>query len=291
MPSVSNNQRVRRFQFGRRRSTRISSGDDPTDRSSRALVGILEQEPLSPGALLLEVMQNDDPTKPLVIFITERGESSASERHVVERFQASGILVSEICCPLSKSYSFAQARDDIFASHVWFAHSQNVFDRSRIVLFGASIHGNLAVEAAIATGSPAVTWSAPLDLLHLDDPNRAAAIVGAPGEQEVRPTSAARDDLRARIAAFAPDPSTREEASPAYHLHSGCGPLYLVNSLDEAVPATQALHMQAALTNADVPATLQFIRGSAHAYEYLDAAIEPTIHFMQTATRRQTARS
>ena len=282
---------MRRFPLGRGRSTRTRNHNNADDRPSHALVGIVEQEPLSPGALLLEVMQNADPTKPLVIFITARGEASASERHLIERFQAAGILVSDICCPLSKSYPFAKARDDIFTTHVWFTRSQNVFDRSRIVLFGASIHGNLAVEAAIATGSPAVTWSAPLDLVHLNDPEPQTAVAGASGEDEGRSTSAARDDLRSRIAAFAPDRSACEEASPAYHVHPDCGAIYLVNSLNEVVPATHGLHMQAALTNANVPSTLQLIRGSAHAYEYLETAIEPTVHFIQTATRTQIARS
>jgi acetyl esterase len=261
------------------------------DQPNGPLVGIVEQEPGSPGALLLEIMQNADSTKPLVIFITGRSDCSASERHVIERFQAAGILVSDICCPLSKSYPFAQARDDVFATHVWFTRSQNIFDRSRIVFFGASIQGNLAAEAAIATGSPAVTWSAPLDLVHLNDPDPPPVEPGAPGEEERRSTSDDRDDLRARIAAFAPDRNTCEEASPAYHVHPDCGALYLVNSLSEVVPATHALHMHAALTNASVPATLQFIRGSAHAYAYLETAIEQTVHFIQTATRTQTARS
>jgi acetyl esterase len=209
--------------------------------------------PGSPGALMLEVMENRDRSKPLVIVVTADGCEAPDDRAVVSRFTAAGLLVHDFVCRLSPTYTFAEARDDLFDRYVWLARSDYAFDRSRIVLFGVSMCGNLAVEAAIATGTPAVSWSGPLDLRD-GDPNGS-------------------------------DDQAREEASPVYRVHPSCGPIYLANSLDEVVPAAQPLRMHAALVAAGVPTTLQLLRGVRHGYEYLDDAIGPTISFVQHATR------
>lgn len=225
----------------------------PAAATSEDAVQIATPAPGSTAALLLEVMENDDRNKPLVIFVTADGCEADDDHEVVSRFTAAGLLVHEFSCRLSPTYTFAEARDDLFDRYVWLARSDYAFDRSRTAFFGVSMCGNLAVEAAIATGTPAVSWSGPLDLRDCD-PN------------------ASHD-------------RTREEASPVCRVHPACGPIYLANSLDEVVPATQPVRMQTALVHAGVPATLQLLGGARHGYEYLNDAIDPTISFVQHATR------
>lgn len=250
---AADQRRLARFVDARNRRGRRTQRQSETVATSEDTTPIATPAPGSPGALMLEVMENRDRTKPLVIFVTADGCEARDDHEVVSRFTAAGLLVHEFSCRLSPTYTFAEARDDLFNRYVWLARSDYAFDRSRTVFFGASMCGNLAVEAAIATGTPAVSWSGPLDLRGCD------------------PTES--------------DDRAREEASPVCRVHSACGPIYLANSLDEIVPAAQPLRMQAALVHAGVPTTLQLLSGARHSYEYLNDAIDPTISFVQHAAR------
>ena len=120
-------------------------GTSRRDATARTVVGAVAQEPGSPAALLLEIMENGDHDKPLVLFVTSTETLAAQERRLIERFRAAGCLVYVLRCPISVNYTLAAARDDIFATYVWLVRSENIFDRTRVAFFGASTCGNLSL--------------------------------------------------------------------------------------------------------------------------------------------------
>lgn len=65
---------------------------------------------------------------------------------------------------LTPAHRLPAGRDDVLDVASWTTSRSTGADPSKLTFLGGSAGGNLAVEAALATGQPAVSWSGPIDL-------------------------------------------------------------------------------------------------------------------------------
>jgi acetyl esterase len=183
--------------------------------------------------------------------------------------------------------TFPASRDDILAAERWARASEWPFDRTKVAFFGGSAGGNLVVEASIATGLPAVSWSGMFDLLAIVE--QTDSLPATPTTQDLDAMKSADINQTGRNDAFlrwtilnevGGDRSLLTEASTARHASPNGGPVFLANSLGEFVPVSDARAMQAALTKVGVASTLQLIPGTHHAEGYTEAAVGPSLAFL-----------
>jgi acetyl esterase len=184
--------------------------------------------------------------------------------------------------------TFPASRNDILAAERWAVASDWVFDRSKLAFFGGSAGGNLVVEASIATGRPAVSWSGIFDLLTIVE--ETDALPATPTSQDLNAMKSADINQTGRNDAFlrwtilnevGGDRSLLAEASTARHASPHGGPVFLANSLGEFVPVSDARAMQSALAHVGLASTLQLIPGTHHAEGYTEAAIGPSLAFLR----------
>jgi acetyl esterase/lipase len=173
-----------------------------------------------------------------------------------------------------------------------------VFDRERIAFFGGSAGGNLVVEAAIATGCPAVSWSGIFDLeAVIRATDATAAEPTAPDLNAMRSADinqTGRDDAFLRwviLQEVGGDRGALSAASTTRRITAGTGRVYLANSLSEFVPMTDPTALQHALAAAGVASTLQLIPGTRHAEGYLADALHGSLAFLADALGASGSRS
>ncbi|MDO9396417.1 MAG: alpha/beta hydrolase [Herbiconiux sp.] len=183
--------------------------------------------------------------------------------------------------------TFPASRDDVLAAERWALASDWAFDRDKLAFFGGSAGGNLVVEASIATGRPAVSWSGMFDLLGIVE--RTDDLPATPTTQDLDAMKSADINQTGPNDAFlrwtilnevGGDRSLLAEASTTRHASPKGGPVYLANSLNEFVPVGDAQAMQSALAAAGIASTLQLIPGTHHAEGYTEAAIGPSLTFL-----------
>jgi acetyl esterase len=178
----------------------------------------------------------------------------------------------------------------------WALASDYAFDRSRLAFFGGSAGGNLVVEASIATGRPAVSWSGMFDLLGIveatDD------LPATPTTQDLNAMKSADINQTGRNDAFlrwtildevGGDRGLLAEASTTRHASAHGGPVFFANSLNEFVPLSDTQAMQTALAAVGVASTLQLIPGTRHAEGYTEVALGPSLAFLEAALSRGAA--
>ena len=184
--------------------------------------------------------------------------------------------------------TFPASRDDVQAAAKWAIASDWSFDRSKVAFFGGSAGGNLVVEASIATGRPAVSWSGMFDLLAIVE--QTDDLPATPTTQDLNAMKSADINQTGPNDAFlrwtilnevGGDRSLLEAASTTRHVSAQGGPVFLANSLHEFVPVSDARAMQAALSDAGIATTLQLIPGTHHAEGYMSAAIGPSLAFLE----------
>lgn len=211
----------------------------------------------------------------------------AKDEDLASRLAAEGYLVFVPNYRLAPKHPFPAARTDVIDAMSWILGSPYAFDRDRLALWGSSAGGNLAVEAALLTGRPAVSWSGPLDLLGFIEATDGTTAASAPAEDFASISSASinqagRNDPFLRwviLQNVAGDRSQLREATTVLRASIMSGPVYMVNSLDEFVPASDATTMQRALAGAGVESTVHLIPGTLHAKGYLDTAIGGSLAF------------
>jgi acetyl esterase len=151
-------------------------------------------------------------------------------------------------------------------------------DPRRIGAFGSSAGGHLAALLATRGRGPletgarvaaVATWSAPLDLA----PLATHRLLGP----------AATKLLGCALASC---PDRWRDASPLTHVTPDDPPFLLFNSAREMVPASQAERMSARLAAAAVPHEPRLLAGHAHAREYAERALAPTVAFLRRELRR-----
>jgi acetyl esterase/lipase len=76
------------------------------------------------------------------------------------------------------------------------------------------------------------------------------------------------------------DRSLLPEATTVRRASSSSGPVYMVNSLSEFVPAQDAMTMQRELAAAGVESSVHLLPGTAHAKGYLEKAIGGPLDFV-----------
>ena len=217
-----------------------------------------------------------------------RGDKS-KELSLASKLVDAGYLVFVPNYREAPAATFPASRDDVLAAAQWADASEWEFDRSRVAFFGGSAGGNLSIEASIATGRPAVSWSGIFDLL---------GIVESTDDLAATPTTQDLDAMKSAdinqtgpndaflrwtiLGEVGGDRGLLETASTARHASPTGGPVYLANSLDEFVPVRDPQAMQSALAKVGVASTLQLVPGTHHAEGYTEAAIAPTLTFLQS---------
>ena len=250
--------------------------------------------------LLLDVYHREstpqaDADRPAIILIHGggwfRGDKS-KELGLATRLVDAGYVVFVPDYRLAPDHTFPAGRDDVLAAGRWAEASDYLFDRGRVAYFGGSAGGNLSIEAAIATGRPAVSWSGIFDLDTIIQATDATA--AAPTEQDLDAMRSAdinqtgRDDAFLRwviLQEVGQDRSLLEAASTSRHVTASTGPVYLANSIAEFVPVSDPAGLQLALAAVGVASTLQLIPGTKHAEGYLEKAIGGTLEFLAAALR------
>ncbi|MFG6503312.1 alpha/beta hydrolase [Microbacterium sp. P05] len=264
----------------------------PTDTDVRyAAVG---GSPLLLDVYRRDVDEDTDAARPAIVLIHGggwfRGDKS-KEASLATRLVDEGYVVFVPNYRLAPRDPFPASRDDVLAAAVWAMTSGVQYDRERLAFVGGSAGGNLAVEAAIATGRPAVSWSGIFDLEHFITETD-GSIAAEPTQQDLDAMRSADinqtgpDDAFLRwviLEEVGGDRSRLAAASTTQHATASSGPVYFANSLDEFVPIADPMAMQRALAAVGVASTLQLIPGHAHAEGYTDEAIEGTLSFLARA--------
>lgn len=218
-----------------------------------------------------------------------RGDKS-KEKTLASLLVDAGYLVFVPNYRLAPDHVFPAGRTDVLAAADWARASDHAFDRSRVAFFGGSAGGNLVVEAAIATGCPAVSWSGIFDLAGLIAATDATA--AEPTQQDLDAMRSAdinqtgRDDAFLRwviLQEVGGDRSALAAASTPARVTEATGPVYLANSLAEFVPVSDVSGLQAALSGAGVASTLQLVPGTRHAEGYLTHALHGSLAFLADA--------
>ena len=217
-----------------------------------------------------------------------RGDKS-KEGSLATMLVDAGYLVFAIDYREAPDATFPASRDDVLAAARWAAASEWAFDRTKLAFFGGSAGGNLSVEASIATGRPAVSWSGIFDLLGIVEATDDLA--ATPTSQDLNAMKSADINQTGRNDAFlrwtilgevGGDRNLLAEASTSRHASPKGGPVFLANSLAEFVPVSDAVAMQAALSAVGLASTLQLVPGTHHAEGYTQLAIGPTLAFLQS---------
>lgn len=245
---------------------------------------------------LLDVYQtpSSDPDGRAAIILIHGGGwfrgSRGKELALATRLAHEGHLVFAPDYREAPAHTFPASRRDILTAADWALASGYQFDRSRVAFFGGSAGGNLAVEAGIATGRPAVSWSGIFDLARVIQETE--GIGAAPTGQDLDAMRSAdinqtgRDDAFLRwtvLQEVGNDRSLLEDASVTRRVLRAAGPVFLANSLAEFVPVWDPVTLQAAFAAAGLPSTLHLIPGTRHAEGYTEDAIGPTVAFLRDA--------
>jgi acetyl esterase/lipase len=204
------------------------------------------------------------------------------------RLAQSGFRVAVPNYRLTPAYHFPAGVDDVLDAGAW-AQSTAQAGPKKVAFIGSSAGGNLAVEAALATGHPAVSWSGPIDLAGFIKETDGTRAADAPTEDYSKISSAdinqgGRNDgfLRWVILENVDNNRSRlPDATPINRAVSTSGPIYMANSIGEFVPPDGALAMQRALLNVGVESIVHVIPGTQHAKGYMDIAYDSSVTFLK----------
>ncbi|SDZ26763.1 alpha/beta hydrolase [Herbiconiux ginsengi] len=249
------------------------------------------------ATLLLDVYQSPQSTqdsgRPAIVLVHGGGwfrGDKAKETTLASLLVDAGYLVFVPNYRLAPDHVFPAGRDDVLSAAHWAKDSEYAFDRDRMAFVGGSAGGNLVVEAAIATGCPAVSWSGIFDLEGIIRSTDATA--AAPTAQDLDAMRSAdinqtgRDDAFLRwviLQEVGGDRLRLPDATTTTRVTASTGPVYLANSLAEFVPVTDPAALQHALAAVGVASTLQLIPSTRHAEGYLADALPGSLAFLAEA--------
>jgi acetyl esterase/lipase len=97
--------------------------------------------------------------------LRHRPWGKAKDDDLATRLARDGYLVFAPNYRLARRHRFPAGRSDVLDAAAWALASRYAFDRTKLAFWGTSAGGNLAIEAALLTGRPAVSWSGLLDPL------------------------------------------------------------------------------------------------------------------------------
>lgn len=205
-----------------------------------------------------------------VVLVIHGGSWSAGDRTQLpshgRRLAAAGYVVAAMDYRLAPRHPFPAALDDVYAALDWLranavAHG---IDPDRVVLYGRSAGGHLALLAAYRGARPYVrgvvslyaptdlhfSWANPSNPLVLDTPTTLRAFMGG------APTDSAALDAR------------YTQASPLRHVHAGAPPTLLVHGgRDELVRTRQMTRLAERLDAEGVPHVVLALPWASHGCE------------------------
>jgi acetyl esterase len=216
----------------------------------------------------------------------------AKDEDLAKLFAEQGYLV---CVPnyrLTPAVTFPVARDDVLGVMDWLQNSRygTLLSRSKIAFWGSSAGGNLAVEAALMSGRPAIDWSGPLDLLGFIEQTDGEASVSETAGQDFAHMSSASINQSGRNDAFlrwcimqlvGNNRSRLREATPIFRATPRSGSIYMAHSANEFVPPGSAMKMQEALTAVGIESIVQVFPGGAHGKGFMDRALDSGLAFLR----------
>ena len=212
----------------------------------------------------------------------------AKDEDLARRLAQSGFRVVVPNYRLTPAYRFPAGVDDVLDAGSW-SQSTAREGLRKVAFLGSSSGGNLAVEAALATGQPGVSWSGPIDLAGFIEETDGTAAADAPTEDYTKISSAdinqgGRNDGFLRwviLENVGNDRSRLADATPINRAVSTSGPIYMASSIGEFVPPDGALAMQRALIDVGVESIVHVIPGTQHAKGYMDIVFDDSVAFLK----------
>jgi acetyl esterase len=212
----------------------------------------------------------------------------AKDEDLATRLAQRGFRVVVPNYRLTPDFRFPAGADDVLDAGVW-ARSTAATGLKKVGFIGSSAGGNLVVEAALATGQPAVSWSGPIDLAGFIEETDGTAAAETPTQDYSKISSAdinqgGRNDGFLRwviMENVGNDRSQLAAATPINRAVGTSGPIYMASSIGEFVPPDGALAMQRALMKVDVESIVHVIPGTQHAKGYMDIAFDSSVAFLK----------
>ncbi|MCI1987105.1 MAG: alpha/beta hydrolase [Lactobacillus sp.] len=244
-----------------------------------------------PHELALDLYPTRGPARAGVIVIHGGGWFRGDKRKEADwanRLNARGFFVLAPNYRENDSGHFPAPLDDMAKLWDWVHRRDLPFNRRQLAVVGASAGGNLAVEMALKYGIPGVSLSGILDIENWlaqhqdvvakqgDTSNFATA-----ASSTINQTGANDSFYKWFITNYLPHPADYAAATPANHVTSASGPLYLANSLNEFVPTSGVTQLSAALGAAGIPHSTRMLAGTRHGEAYLDDVFADTTGFIE----------
>jgi acetyl esterase/lipase len=212
----------------------------------------------------------------------------AKDEDLATRLAQCGFRVVVPNYRLTPAYRFPAGVDDVLDAGAW-ARSTAAAGLEKVAFIGSSAGGNLAVEAALASGQPGVSWSGPIDLAGFIAETDGTAAADAPTQDYSKISSAdinqgGRNDGFLRwviLENVGNDRSRLPAATPLNRAASTSGPIYLASSIGEFVPPDGALAMQRALIGVGVESIVHVVQGTQHAKGYMDIVFDSSVTFLK----------
>jgi acetyl esterase/lipase len=212
----------------------------------------------------------------------------AKDEDLATRLAQCGFRVVVPNYRLTPAYRFPAGVDDVLDAGAW-ARSTAAAGLEKVAFIGSSAGGNLAVEAALASGQPGVSWSGPIDLAGFIAETDGTAAADAPTQDYSKISSAdinqgGRNDGFLRwviLENVGNDRSRLPAATPLNRAASTSGPIYLASSIGEFVPPDGALAMQRALIGVGVESIVHVVPGTQHAKGYMDIVFDSSVTFLK----------
>ena len=241
-----------------------------------------------------------DGSAPLVIYLHGGGWRRGSRQQLLPavtavepdpfgRLTRQGFAVAAIDYRLSGEATHPAALEDVRAAIDWARTGpcSAVLDGSRIVLWGESAGGHLALLAGLDAGedrdavAAVIAWFPVTDLVGLAEDVR--AVGGTPDEG---PSS--RESLLIG-AAVADRPDLARIASPTAYVHSAAPPVLLLHgTADVLVPSSQTERLAAALEAVGARVEVGLVEGAGHMWQGaldVEAILRQSEEFARTHTR------
>lgn len=215
-----------------------------------------------------------------------RGDK-AKDADIATEFAEDGFFVAVPNYRYTPEVYFPVPIKDVVDIVTWLEDVKKI-DQNKIVTFGSSAGGNLAVELAIKMGIPAVSWSGILDiddwiLNHRevkaefdqtqDFNNSASATINQTGANDSFYKWFVMNYLQNKEELLQP-------ATPWRRIGEKTGPMFLANSLNEFVPTSGVMLTGQKLLDNQIPVEMHFLSGTQHAKGYHDLVIKQTLAFI-----------